>query len=80
MAGQQKKLTVIISQQQGKHPAKRQLEEELAMTLMMDSEVEVSIVHIFNDMLLCCCFIILKINLFFVVFLLIIAVDVVLLV
>lgn len=49
MAGQPKKLTVIISQQQGKHPAKRQLEEELAMTLMMDSEVEVSIIpHLYD--------------------------------
>ena len=49
MAGQ-KKLTVIISQQQGKNPAKRQLEEELAMTLMMDSEVEVSIVPNLYDL------------------------------
>lgn len=48
MAGS-KKLTVIISQQQGKHPGKRQLEEELAMTLMMDSEVEVSIIpHLYD--------------------------------
>jgi hypothetical protein len=49
MAGQ-KKLTVIISQQQGKNPAKRQLEEELAMALMMDSEVEVSIVPNLYDL------------------------------
>jgi NAD-dependent dihydropyrimidine dehydrogenase PreA subunit len=46
----QKKLTVVISQHQGKNPAKRQLEEELAMACMMDPEVEVSIVPNLYDL------------------------------
>jgi NAD-dependent dihydropyrimidine dehydrogenase PreA subunit len=45
-----KKLTVVISQHQGKHPVKRQLEEELAMHWMLDSEVEVSIVPNLYDL------------------------------
>ena len=49
MAGQ-KKLTVVISQHQGKNPVKRQLEEELAMACMMDPEVEVSIVPNLYDL------------------------------
>ena len=46
----QKKLTVVISQHQGKNPVKRQLEEELAMACMMDPEVEVSIVPNLYDL------------------------------
>lgn len=49
MAGT-KKLTVVISQHQGKHPGKRQLEEELAMLWMMDPAVEVSIVPNLYDL------------------------------
>ena len=49
MAGQ-KKLTVVISQHQGKNPVKRQLEEELAMACMMDPEVEVSIIPNLYDL------------------------------
>ena len=46
----QKKLTVVISQHQGKNPVKRQLEEELAMACMMDPEIEVSIVPNLYDL------------------------------
>ena len=49
MAGT-KKLTVVISQHQGKHPVKRQLEEELAMHWMLDGDVEVSIVPNLYDL------------------------------
>jgi NAD-dependent dihydropyrimidine dehydrogenase PreA subunit len=49
MAGQ-KKLTVVISQHQGKNPVKRQLEEELAMACMMDPEVEISIIPNLYDL------------------------------
>ena len=49
MAGS-KKLTVVISQHQGKNPAKRQLEEELAMQCILDPEVEVSIVPNLYDL------------------------------
>ena len=49
MAGQ-KKLTVVISQHQGKNPVKRQLEEELAMAFMLDPEIEVSIVPNLYDL------------------------------
>ena len=49
MAGQ-KKLTVVISQHQGKNPVKRQLEEELAMACMMDPEIEVSIIPNLYDL------------------------------
>ena len=42
MAGS-KKITVVISQHQGKNPAKRELEEELAMQCVLDPEVEVEI-------------------------------------
>jgi NAD-dependent dihydropyrimidine dehydrogenase PreA subunit len=49
MAGQ-KKLTVVISQHQGKNPVKRQLEEELAMACMLDPEIEVSIVPNLYDL------------------------------
>lgn len=45
-----RKLTVVISQHQGRHPAKRQLEEELAVALMMNPEVNVSIVPNLYDL------------------------------
>ena len=41
--------TVVISQAQGKNPAKRQLEEELAMALLSDANVEVALVpHLYD--------------------------------
>lgn len=47
MAG--RKLTVVISQGQGLNPAKRQLEEDLAARLIMDSTLNVSIVpHLYD--------------------------------
>ena len=48
MAG--KKLTVVISQSQGKNPAKRALEEELAAALIFDESVDVSLVPHLYDM------------------------------
>ena len=48
MAG--KKLTVVISQSQGKNPAKRALEEELAAALIFDETVDVSLVPHLYDM------------------------------
>ena len=48
MAG--KRLTVVISQSQGRNPAKRRLEEELAAALLMDRDVEVSLVPHLYDM------------------------------
>jgi NAD-dependent dihydropyrimidine dehydrogenase PreA subunit len=45
-----RKLTVVISQGQGLNPAKRQLEEELAARLIMDSSINVSIVPHLYDM------------------------------
>lgn len=47
MAG--KKLTVVISQAQGKNPSKRHLEEEIAAALIMDPEIDVSIIpHLYD--------------------------------
>jgi NAD-dependent dihydropyrimidine dehydrogenase PreA subunit len=44
-----KKLTVVISQSQGRNPAKRNLEEEIAATLMLEGEVDVSLVpHLYD--------------------------------
>ncbi|WP_417381340.1 ATP-binding protein [Gimesia sp.] len=44
-----KKLTVVISQAQGKNPAKRELEESLAAALLMEPDVEVSLVpHLYD--------------------------------
>src|SRR5712691_3885174 len=44
-----RKLTVVISQAQGKNPAKRQLEEELATALLLEANVEVSLVpHLYD--------------------------------
>lgn len=48
MAG--KKLTVVISQGQSKNPRQRQLEEDLALKLMLDRTVEVSLVPHLYDM------------------------------
>lgn len=48
MAG--KKLTVVISQGQSKNPKNRQLEEEIAMKLLLDGQVEVSLVPHLYDM------------------------------
>jgi len=45
-----KKITVVISQAQGKHPVRRQLEEELAAALMMQADVDVSLVPHLVDM------------------------------
>ena len=47
MAG--KKITIVISQAQGKHPVRREFEEQLAMSLMLDNSVEVSLVpHLYD--------------------------------
>ena len=44
-----KKLTVVISQHQGKHPVKRNMEEEIAAALIMDSDIDVSLVpHVYD--------------------------------
>ena len=44
-----KKVTVVISQAQGKNPVRRHLEEELAAALIMDPEVDVSLVpHLYD--------------------------------
>jgi NAD-dependent dihydropyrimidine dehydrogenase PreA subunit len=45
-----KKLTVVISQHQGRHPAKRKLEEDLAVALMMNPDVEVSLIPNLYDL------------------------------
>ncbi len=43
------KITVVISQSQGKNPSKRWLEEELAAALIMDPDVDVSLVpHLYD--------------------------------
>lgn len=48
MAG--KKITVVISQSQGKNPVRRHLEEELAAALVVDPDVDVSLVPHLYDM------------------------------
>jgi len=45
-----KKLTVVISQAPGRNPAKRQLEEDLAAALLLDPEIDVSLVPHLNDL------------------------------
>ncbi len=45
-----KKLTVVISQGQGKQPARRALEEDLAAALIMEPDVDVSLVPHLYDM------------------------------
>ncbi len=43
------KLTVVVSQSQGKNPAKRRLEEEIAAALLFDPEIDVSLVpHLYD--------------------------------
>src|SRR5215208_4760358 len=43
------KLTVVLSQAQGKHPVKRALEETVAAALIMEPELDVSIVpHLYD--------------------------------
>ncbi|MCA9064869.1 MAG: ferredoxin family protein [Planctomycetaceae bacterium] len=44
------KVTVVISQAQGRNPVKRQLEEDIATTLMLNSRVNVSLVPHLYDM------------------------------
>ncbi len=44
-----KKLTVVISQHQGKHPVKRNMEEEIAAALIMEPDIDVSLVpHVYD--------------------------------
>ncbi|MEX2287513.1 MAG: ferredoxin family protein [Planctomycetaceae bacterium] len=45
-----KKVTVVISQGQGKNPVQRQLEEEIAAALIMQPDVDVSLVPHLYDM------------------------------
>ncbi len=45
-----KKITVVISQSQGKSPVRRQLEEEIAAALIVDPDVDVSLVPHLYDM------------------------------
>src|SRR5580704_17531790 len=43
------RLTVVLSQAPGKHPAKRALEESIVAALILESEIEVSVVaNLFN--------------------------------
>lgn len=43
------KLTVVLSQSQSKHPARRGLEEEIATHLLMEKDIEVSVVpHLYD--------------------------------
>jgi NAD-dependent dihydropyrimidine dehydrogenase PreA subunit len=44
------KLTVVVSQSQGKNPAKARLEEEIAAALLFDPEIDVSLVPHLYDM------------------------------
>src|SRR6266567_2115611 len=44
------RLTVVLSQAQGKHPAKRALEEALAAALIMESGLDVSVVPYLYDL------------------------------
>jgi len=45
-----KKLTVVISQHQGKNPAKRKLEEDLAVACMLEPDVDVSLIPNLYDL------------------------------
>src|SRR5436190_17211627 len=45
-----KKVTVVIAQSPEKNPVKRQLEENIAATLLLDPDVEVSLVPHLNDL------------------------------
>src|SRR6266540_5161861 len=44
------RLTVVLSQAQGKHPAKRALEEALAAALIMEPGLDVSVVPYLYDL------------------------------
>ena len=44
------KVTVVISQAQGRNPVKRQMEEDIATALMMEPGVDVSLVPLLYDM------------------------------
>ena len=44
------RLTVVLSQAQGKHPAKRALEEALAAALILESGLDVSVVPYLYDL------------------------------
>src|SRR6516164_4378251 len=44
------RLTVVLSQAQGKHPAKRALEESIAAALIMESGLDVSVVPYLYDL------------------------------
>src|SRR5258707_9707462 len=44
------RLTVVLSQAQGKHPAKRALEESLAAALIMEPGLDVSIIPYLYDL------------------------------
>src|SRR5215216_636690 len=44
------RLTVVLSQAQGKHPAKRALEESIAAALIMEPGIDVSIVPYLYDL------------------------------
>lgn len=48
MAG--KKITVVISQAPGRNPTKRHLEEELAASLLMEPDIDISLVPHLNDL------------------------------
>ena len=44
-----KKVTVVIAQSPGKNPVKRNVEETIAATLLLDTQVEVSLVpHLYD--------------------------------
>ncbi|MCY2963463.1 MAG: ferredoxin family protein [Planctomycetota bacterium] len=45
-----KKITVVISQAPGRNPTKRHLEEELAAALLMEPDIDVSLVPHLNDL------------------------------
>ena len=44
------RLTVVLSQAQGKHPGKRALEESLAAALIMEGGLDVSVVPYLYDL------------------------------
>src|SRR5713226_105740 len=44
------RLTVVLSQAQGKHPAKRALEESLAAALIMEPDLDVSVIPYLYDL------------------------------
>src|ERR1700730_8751594 len=44
------RLTVVLSQAQGKHPAKRALEESIVAALIMESGLDVSVIPYLYDL------------------------------